>query len=356
MDRVNAGERLTSAEIAQLVATPDILPLGMLADALRRRLHGRAVTYLRVARVRVRRVVHRSGPARGARGAADRHAGDARRAPSRRSARPRRWLAIASCPAFPGRTIERAGPARNVASPRARDELRERRARRDRRAATRCGSTRLAPPSSSSRRPAIEQLRLTIDKAPAAERAGLFAAGRRAPAALRLHPGASTRCRRSSTPCRPTTGYDDVKMVAHREAGRAEHPDDPGGLAPLRSEAGAGRADIRRRRSRRRDGRPTMRPTAAAVRRSRRCAATSRRRASRPSERDGRFARRRVMAPRSRIGAVGYLNARPLTWALDRVAGSLARALRRAVGVRGAAARRRDRSRAGSVDRVPAVA
>ena len=39
------------------------------------------------------------------------------------------------------------------------------------------------------------------------------------------------------------------------------------------------------------------------------------------------------MAP-VRIGAVGYLNARPLTWALDRDAGALARPLRPAVGVR----------------------
>ena len=49
MDRVNAGERLTAPEIAQLASTPDILPLGMLADAVRRQLHDTRVTYLRVA-------------------------------------------------------------------------------------------------------------------------------------------------------------------------------------------------------------------------------------------------------------------------------------------------------------------
>ena len=49
MGRVTAGERLSDAEIAQLAATPGILPLGMLADAVRRRLHGTQVTYLRVA-------------------------------------------------------------------------------------------------------------------------------------------------------------------------------------------------------------------------------------------------------------------------------------------------------------------
>ncbi len=49
MDRVNAGDRLTPTEITELAATPDILPLGMLADAVRRRLHDTRVTYLRVA-------------------------------------------------------------------------------------------------------------------------------------------------------------------------------------------------------------------------------------------------------------------------------------------------------------------
>lgn len=49
MERVNAERRFTAAEIAALATTPDILPLGMAADALRRRLHGAQVTYLRVA-------------------------------------------------------------------------------------------------------------------------------------------------------------------------------------------------------------------------------------------------------------------------------------------------------------------
>ena len=48
-DRVSAGEPLAADEIATLAAAPDILPLGMLADALRRRLHDTQVTYLRVA-------------------------------------------------------------------------------------------------------------------------------------------------------------------------------------------------------------------------------------------------------------------------------------------------------------------
>jgi len=49
LDRVNAGERLTSSELSELAATPDILPLGMLADMVRRSLHGSRITYVRVA-------------------------------------------------------------------------------------------------------------------------------------------------------------------------------------------------------------------------------------------------------------------------------------------------------------------
>src|SRR5688500_7240650 len=49
LDRVTAGGRLSAEELAVLADAPDILPLGMLADALRRRLRGTQVTYLRVA-------------------------------------------------------------------------------------------------------------------------------------------------------------------------------------------------------------------------------------------------------------------------------------------------------------------
>ena len=49
LDRVSAGGRLSSDDIAQLAATPDILSVGMLADALRRHMHGTRVTYVRVA-------------------------------------------------------------------------------------------------------------------------------------------------------------------------------------------------------------------------------------------------------------------------------------------------------------------
>ncbi len=50
-DRINQGQRLTADEIRELSGTPDILSLGMLADTVRRRLHETRVTFLRVAEV-----------------------------------------------------------------------------------------------------------------------------------------------------------------------------------------------------------------------------------------------------------------------------------------------------------------
>jgi hypothetical protein len=49
VERVEAGERLSAEDIHALGSTPDILPLGMLADALRRKVHATRVTYVRVA-------------------------------------------------------------------------------------------------------------------------------------------------------------------------------------------------------------------------------------------------------------------------------------------------------------------
>lgn len=48
-ERIAAGGRLTREEIEELAATPDILALGMLADEARRRTHGSRVTFVRVA-------------------------------------------------------------------------------------------------------------------------------------------------------------------------------------------------------------------------------------------------------------------------------------------------------------------
>jgi aminodeoxyfutalosine synthase len=49
MERIEAGERLSADEITALASTPDILPLGMLADRARRIRHDVRTTFLRVA-------------------------------------------------------------------------------------------------------------------------------------------------------------------------------------------------------------------------------------------------------------------------------------------------------------------
>jgi aminodeoxyfutalosine synthase len=49
LERVAAGERLSDSEVRELAASPDILRLGMLADAFKRHVHGTRVTFLRVS-------------------------------------------------------------------------------------------------------------------------------------------------------------------------------------------------------------------------------------------------------------------------------------------------------------------
>ena len=49
LERIAAGEGVAPETVRELAQAPDILPLGMLADALRRRLHGGKATYARVA-------------------------------------------------------------------------------------------------------------------------------------------------------------------------------------------------------------------------------------------------------------------------------------------------------------------
>ena len=92
---------------------------------------------------------------------------------------------------------------------------------------------------------------------------------------------------------------------------------DPGGLGAVRAEARAGGADVRRQRSRSRLAGRRRVARAAGGRRSRTCGATSPRPASRRSR------PRRDRAPRSpgprplRLGAVSYLNTKPLVYGLD---------------------------------------
>jgi aminodeoxyfutalosine synthase len=49
LERVTAGDSLTPDEVRALASTSDVLAIGMLADAAKRRFHGRQTTFLRVA-------------------------------------------------------------------------------------------------------------------------------------------------------------------------------------------------------------------------------------------------------------------------------------------------------------------
>jgi len=209
IERVTAGERLTAPEIAELAAAPDILPLGMLADALRRRLHGTQVTYLRVASC-----------------AFDQSFADAI-PPAAREVRITGTpgtldvavIAVESAKSVAGdRTvsgfnwadIERLASTGGTPLSRALEALR--RAGLDALADVPLDASPDAARLVSSLADAgFEQLRLTIERAPAAERRALFEHA----AALQDR----YECIHAINPLpaqalRPTTGYDDVKAVA----------------------------------------------------------------------------------------------------------------------------------------------
>jgi aminodeoxyfutalosine synthase len=210
MERVNGGERFAPAELAELAATPDILSLGMLADGVRRRLHDTQVTYVRVAtcaldepfaekvlpvarEVRLTGVPDSLEVAVTAVRQAKAVAGD--RAVSGFS-----WSVIEALSKNDGtvsRVLEELHNAGlDALAQLSLDELPN-------------------PPVAIERIVAagFDRLRLTIDKAPAAERAKLFV--------LASDLQQRVKCIQAISPLplslsafRPTTGYDDVKMVA----------------------------------------------------------------------------------------------------------------------------------------------
>lgn len=51
LDQVTQGEPLSAAVLREFTSSPDILPLGMLADAWRGRMHGARATFLRVTSI-----------------------------------------------------------------------------------------------------------------------------------------------------------------------------------------------------------------------------------------------------------------------------------------------------------------
>lgn len=207
LERVSAGERLSAGEIQDLAATPDILSIGMLADVLRRRLHNTQTTFLRIAecaidapsiepaQIKAQEIRIVGSPAQLA---------DAVRAVEVVKSKGDRTVS-----AFTWQDVVRISGG-NIAA--ALKQLRN------------AGLDSLSVlPLDGPADPALlvgelasagfTQLRLTVDKAPADARASLLLRA----AQLQEH----ARCIQVISPLpmtlstfRPTTGYDDVKMVA----------------------------------------------------------------------------------------------------------------------------------------------
>jgi aminodeoxyfutalosine synthase len=208
MERVSAGERLPAADIQDLAATPDILSIGMLADALRRRLHNTRTTFLRIAECpldapalepalfKAQEIRINGSPA---------HLADALRAIEVIKSKGDRTVSALTWP-----DVERMASGGTVAA-----VLKQLRS-------AGLDSLSVLPLDGQADAAVIvnelasagfTQLRLTVDKAPAETRASLLLRA----AELQDRVG----CIQAINPLpmtlstfRPTTGYDDVKMVA----------------------------------------------------------------------------------------------------------------------------------------------
>jgi aminodeoxyfutalosine synthase len=209
MERIERGGRLTPAEIGELAGTPDILSLGMLADTLRRRLHGTRVTFLRVTDVAFDAVAAAAVPpaarevrltgaptdldsAVAAAAAAKAVAGD-------RTVAAFSWIDVDRWSA--GTSVERVLTRLKQAGLDAIADV------------SLDNITDPAVAVQSLKTAGFERLRLTIGKAPVESRPGLLVRA----AELQESCGAI----QSINPLpmvlaafRPTTGYEDVKMVA----------------------------------------------------------------------------------------------------------------------------------------------
>jgi 2-iminoacetate synthase ThiH len=211
LERIEAGGRLEPGEIRELAATRDILALGMLADALRRRLHGRRTTFLRVAIWAYDRSFSDAVPpaAREVRliGAPEALAVAAAAVGSARAVAGGRTVAAFSWP-----DVERLAAAAPARVAEVLDRLRA--AGLD--ALAELPLDAVAQPAAAVERllaAGFSRLRLTVQRAPAAERVGLLLAA----ADLQDRYGgiqAINPLPAVLDAARPTTGYEDVKMVA----------------------------------------------------------------------------------------------------------------------------------------------
>ncbi|OFW06075.1 MAG: hypothetical protein A3I61_14410 [Acidobacteria bacterium RIFCSPLOWO2_02_FULL_68_18] len=211
LDQVQTGGRLSADDIAQLAATPDILSVGMLADALRRRLHGTSVTYVRVAACGFDASFARAVPPL---------AREIRITGSPASLTTAR-AAVESAKAVAGdrpvsgfawRDVERLSSSSRMPVARVLAELR---------AAGLEGLAEIpvdaiedeAAVIDTLRQAGFDRLRLTVSKAPGAERTGAMLRA----AALQARFGGIQAVAPLPTAIdalRPATGYDDVKAVA----------------------------------------------------------------------------------------------------------------------------------------------
>ena len=211
MDRVNAGERLAADELLELAATPDILALGMLADTVRRSLHGSQITYLRVALCPFDKSFTDAVPpaAREIRitGAPDTLDVAVTAVETARAVAGERAVS-----GFSWADVERLANAAGVSAANALDRLRA--AGLD--AIAHLSLDLIDNPAEALDRlvtAGYQRVRLTIDKAPAGARTTLLLRAAELQEAF--------ACIRALSPLpftldgmRPTTGYDDVKTVA----------------------------------------------------------------------------------------------------------------------------------------------
>jgi aminodeoxyfutalosine synthase len=211
LEQVSAGGRLSADDLAKLAADPDILPLGMLADAVRRRLHDTQVTYVRVAEcafdksfadavppgAREIRMTGAPTPLTVARSAVE----SAKAVAGERAVSGFSWSDVERLAAADGIS---AGEVLHALRTAGLDALAELGMDAD---ADLTNAIRILADSG------FHQLRLTIEKAPAADRMALVLRA----AALQEQ----FACIRAVNPLpmvlhtfRPTTGYEDVKAVA----------------------------------------------------------------------------------------------------------------------------------------------
>jgi hypothetical protein len=210
MDRIAAGDWLGVDEVQEWTGSADILPLGMLADTLRRRIHGSRTTYVRVAFCTLDDPtpgsVASAGEIRltGAPETLDQALGAVTRV---RAVAGGRTVA-----GFSWGDVEQLAEAAGAGGTRA--VLHALRAE-GLDALAELALDKVADLSSAVDELAssgFERIRLTIDHAPAAERSDLFWQA----AALQERFG----CIQTLSPlpmgriARPSTGYEDVKMVA----------------------------------------------------------------------------------------------------------------------------------------------